>query len=510
MTNWNEGYVSDLNYTYGYYRELNPLHLKFALTLAGIKTPTIKNVCELGFGQGLSLNFISATLDAGVYGTDFNPSQAAFSSELNIDSGLDANIYDESFEVFCNRGDLPKFDIISLHGIWSWISEKNRSIIVDFIRDNLSPGGVVYLGYNTLPGWSHMLAIRDYMLHISNSTEANRSNIAESIKQSLNEVNKLIDAEPLILKSAPALKSQLEGLNSQAPEYLAHEYFNRDWMPMSFAEMSSRLTDAKLTFATSADALDQISSANFTEAQHSFLSQITDLTHREMSKDLMINQVFRKDYWVKGARRLNNTERLNLLASQKICLITDGEFEYAIIRHGRKITLERSIYEPVLEKLSDYKPYTIAEISDCIPADADQKFNMALEVICVLLGCAFVSPAHENVNQASIEKVKNLNRNLIQKIKPDANMKHLCSPIAATGIPMDWLGQLFVLSILNGGDQIEDLVSAALDRMNLEGRRMQKNGSIIENDAENISELRAKAKAFLEKKTPILRAHKIF
>ena len=151
MTNWNEGYVSDLNYTYGYYRELNPLHLKFALTLAGLKTPIIKNVCELGFGQGLSLNFISATSEARVYGTDFNPSQAAFACELNTDSGLEANIYDESFEVFCKKGDLPKFDIISLHGIWSWVSEKNRTIIVDFIRDNLSPGGVVYLGYNTLP-----------------------------------------------------------------------------------------------------------------------------------------------------------------------------------------------------------------------------------------------------------------------------------------------------------------------------------------------------------------------
>ena len=254
------------------------------------------------------------------------------------------------------------------------------------------------------------------MLNFSKSSDAKHSNISESIQQSLTEVSKLIDVDPLILKSSPALKSQLEGLRSQAPEYLAHEYFNKDWMPMSFAEVSSRLTDAKLTFATSADALDQIPSANFTETQHSFLTQIIDITHRELSKDMIINQVFRKDYWVKGARRLTNNERLSLLASQKICLITDSEFEYAVIRHGRKITLERSIYEPVLEKLSDYKPYTISEISNCIPADADQKFNMALEVICVLLGCAFVSPAYESVDQDSIMKVKNLNRNLIQKL----------------------------------------------------------------------------------------------
>ena len=36
---------------------LNPLNLNLALTYAGIKPPLIKNACELGFGQGISINF---------------------------------------------------------------------------------------------------------------------------------------------------------------------------------------------------------------------------------------------------------------------------------------------------------------------------------------------------------------------------------------------------------------------------------------------------------------------
>lgn len=51
MTTWSEGYVADIGYTYGYYTELNPLRSRFALIKAGLKPPSIKNACELGFGQ---------------------------------------------------------------------------------------------------------------------------------------------------------------------------------------------------------------------------------------------------------------------------------------------------------------------------------------------------------------------------------------------------------------------------------------------------------------------------
>jgi len=44
---------------------------------------------------------------------------------------------------------LPDFDYIGLHGIWSWISDENRQVIVDFIRKKLKVGGVLYISYNT-------------------------------------------------------------------------------------------------------------------------------------------------------------------------------------------------------------------------------------------------------------------------------------------------------------------------------------------------------------------------
>ena len=42
----------------------------------------------------------------------------------------------DSFAEFLSRDDLPDFDFITLHGIYSWVSPENRRTIVEFIRRN--------------------------------------------------------------------------------------------------------------------------------------------------------------------------------------------------------------------------------------------------------------------------------------------------------------------------------------------------------------------------------------
>ena len=78
MTDWNAGYMTDIAYTYGYYPELNPLRVQLAFLSAGLATPQAGTACELGFGQGLSVNAHAAASTTVWYGTDFNPAHAAF------------------------------------------------------------------------------------------------------------------------------------------------------------------------------------------------------------------------------------------------------------------------------------------------------------------------------------------------------------------------------------------------------------------------------------------------
>ena len=126
MSDWTGGYVADIGYTFGYYTELNPQRVRLAFLNAGLVPPKVGTACELGFGQGMSTNMHAAASVVQWHGTDFNPAQAGFAQELADVSGNGARLYDEAFDQFCSRTDLPEFDYIGLHGIWSWISDDNR------------------------------------------------------------------------------------------------------------------------------------------------------------------------------------------------------------------------------------------------------------------------------------------------------------------------------------------------------------------------------------------------
>ncbi len=118
---------------------------------------------ELGYGQGVAVNIAAASNNAEFWGADFNPAHAAHAQSLARASGAKAHFVDDSFAELLARGDLPAFDIIALHGVWSWVSDENRRAIVEIIRRRLKVGGAGYISYNTLPGWAMGMPLRHMM-----------------------------------------------------------------------------------------------------------------------------------------------------------------------------------------------------------------------------------------------------------------------------------------------------------------------------------------------------------
>ena len=119
MSNWAEGYVSDVTYTQGYYRELSPMALSLALMLRGLQAPDLSqalNYCELGFGYGLSLLTHAACFpNIKFYGTDFNPAHAVHAREVALKAGLsNIEVFDDSFEQLAQRD--QRAPDLRLHG----------------------------------------------------------------------------------------------------------------------------------------------------------------------------------------------------------------------------------------------------------------------------------------------------------------------------------------------------------------------------------------------------------
>ena len=55
------------------------------------------------------------------------------------------------FDELLQDATLPDFDIICPHGVYSWISPKNRRTVVALIRWRLKSGGLLYISYDAMP-----------------------------------------------------------------------------------------------------------------------------------------------------------------------------------------------------------------------------------------------------------------------------------------------------------------------------------------------------------------------
>ena len=276
MGDWSAGYVSELEYSFGYYAELNPLNMEAAFINSGYVYPAIENACELGFGQGLSINMHAAASTINWYGNDFIPAQASFAQQLARSSGANARLFDDSFEEFARRQDLPDFDFIGLHGVWSWISAKNRQVLVDFFKKKLKVGGVLYLSYNTLPGWANFAPVRHLMTQHADVLGAQGDGVASRINESLKFADELLQLNPLFAAANPGVADKLNSMKTQSRSYLAHEYFNKDWEPMHFSAVAELLGSAKLSYACSAAIVEDMNQLCLTEEQTAFLEQIPD------------------------------------------------------------------------------------------------------------------------------------------------------------------------------------------------------------------------------------------
>jgi hypothetical protein len=390
-SDWTSGYVADIGYTYGYYNELNPNRSILSFLNAGYVPPTQGVHCELGFGQGLSVNIHAAASGSLWYATDFNPSQAAFAQSLALASGADAYLTDEAFADFCNRSDLPDFDTIGLHGIWSWISDQNRTVIIEFIQKKLKVGGALYISYNTLPGWANFAPMRHLMIEHAASMTAAGAGRVRQVTEALDFTDKLVKTNPLFSRANPQVPEKFGKVKAQDPHYLAHEYFNRDWQPMYFSSIAGWLKSAKVEFVCSAHYLDHVDSINLSSEQQALISSVTDPVFKETVRDFVVNQQFRRDYWIKGPRKLNRTEQAELLRIQKV-LLTTSKVDVALKVNGSlgEAKMSDAIYSPILDLLSDHQPITIGAIELNVK-DKGINFENLIQALVVLTGAGHLA-----------------------------------------------------------------------------------------------------------------------
>ncbi|MBK5969053.1 MULTISPECIES: class I SAM-dependent methyltransferase [Thiorhodovibrio] len=510
MTDWTAGYVADLGYTHGYYNELNPTRIALALLNAGLAVPPITTACELGFGQGLGLNLHAAASPVRWWGTDFNPSQAAFARELTRLAGSEAQVFDDAFADFAQRPELPGFDFIGLHGIWSWISDENRRVIADFARRHLNPGGVLYISYNTFPGWAAFVPLRDLLKAHTDVLGAPGQGRVGRIDAAIGFVERLLATNPAYTRENPGILSRFEKIKGHNRAYLAHEYFNRDWAPTSLGTMAEWLQPAKLDYAGSAHPLDAIETIHLTAEQRGLLAELSDPLFQAGVRDLMVNQQFRRDYWIKGSRRLNPLEQLEQIRALRLILTTpSADVPRKTTGALGKANLDEHLYSLLLEVLADYQPRTFVEVEQRL-AGRPNAFAQLWEAVRILAGGGHLHLAQEEAIAAECRpRTKALNRHLMQQARGSDAIRFLASPITGGGINVERFHQLFLLARQQGRQTPADWARFVWDILKAQNQRVLKDGQALQREEDNLAHLTAEAESFAAKGLAVMEALQI-
>ena len=504
MTAWTGGYVTDLTYTHGFYRELTPALLAFAALAKGEHAPAADGqltYCELGCGQGFSTNLLAAANPhISFHATDFNPAQIAGAQRLAAEAGTpNVQFHDHAFADFAREPSLPAaFDIIALHGIYSWISPENRAHIAAFIRDRLKPGGIVYISYNTLPGWAAAMPLRRLLV---DQAGTRTGPIVPRIEEALDFAERLRATKPLYLAQNPAVETRLEGLKGMSRNYLAHEYFNRDWTPFYFADVAAELAAAKLDFLGSANLLDHVNAINLTDEQAALLAEVADPVRREGLRDYMVNQQFRRDIFAKGRLPHSVASVREVWLGTRFILSTPrAEVSLKVTGSRGGATLQADTYEPILNALAK-GPATLRQlIAD--PAVDGLGWGRLMQAFALLVGMGVVQsalPAKDDAKRA--QRTRAFNNAVCERAKTSADLAYLASPVTGGGVAVDRVAQLFLLARAR---KDVDPVQFAWTILSAQGQALIKDGKTLTTPDENIAELRARLAAFTAGPLPVL------
>ena len=328
MTGWASGYVSDVEYITGFYRQQSPAHLTLAALLVGVdgRLPLQDDAAhylELGCGRGMNACLVAASNPGWrVTAIDYNLAHIALARALAGEAGLsNVNFIEAAFGELA-PGAIPAADIVSMHGVWSWVAPSVRTDIVRLLRWVVAPGGLVHLSYNALPAWQGAVGLQRLVFEVGRRTPG-RSD--RQVAAGLAFASEMRNAKARYLNLDPLPGELLDRLADAAPGYLAHEYMNAQWSPCFHADVAEALAEAKLDWAGSANLLESFPDLMLPESLRGLLDRFEDPLLRELVKDTCISRQLRHDLFVRGARRLTNLERNEALSSLTLALTVPVE-----------------------------------------------------------------------------------------------------------------------------------------------------------------------------------------
>jgi len=452
---WTGGYVVETEYTYYHYNEISPANLSFVAKLKGLKpVPYDKpfTYFELGCGKGLSTNLYAAAYPyAQFYGNDFNPIHIESANKLAKAVGsTNITFVKKSFEDLLGL-DLPDFDYIVLHGIYTWVSEENRSYIVDFIAKHLKPGGMVYVSYNCITGSSDFVPLRRLLNELSERAEGS---LEERVKTAFSLVQKINSKKTQFFKGNSHVKKRFENFFKGDVKYVSHELFSKHWTLFHHADVANELKRAGVSFVGLGDTIENYTEFIIPPEHIEFFNTIKDPDVFEMMTDLILNRQYRADIFQSNIKK----EPLESLFSDlRFALITPRLKCESLVSLGI-LAKSKKIKESILDQLVD-GPKTAREIvKNIIGSDfSNEDLVTYINEACALVALNYVAPALSKEGEQKRKKMaSHFNDVLTESAVTD--IEGVLSPVLGAAVRVQYMHKMFVRGIKTGEKDLVDYV----------------------------------------------------
>jgi SAM-dependent methyltransferase len=316
MTRDINGYAADIPYLRDFKPMLAPAWLDHVALVAGVEPPVRQDGftwCDLGCGQGVTAAILAATHPAGVFhGIDAMRVHIDHACRLAARAAIpNVGFHAIDFAAAIDL-ELPQFDYIIAHGVYTWIDLESQRALRRFIDRRLKPGGLAYLGYNAMPGWARDLPfqrlVRELGRRFPGDSAARFAAAAEIVRA-------LADARAPALAASFTARELKERPDDYTPAYLVHEFMPAAWQPLYVTEVRAAMATIGLTPVGSATLSENFDRMVLNEEARKTLAAITEENARELVRDFYLDQRFRRDVFARGTRRLSPDERAGRLVS---------------------------------------------------------------------------------------------------------------------------------------------------------------------------------------------------
>lgn len=488
---WNHGYNVALGYTYGYYQETAPVWLDWALRLKNTTPPSAQSqhsggklrYLDLGCGQGFGLLLHAAAHpDMEFVGIDFNPVHIAHAQQLALRAGLhNVRFLEGDFAQLADAWptELGSFHYTVLHGIYSWMAPSLRQAIVGCLQSAVHIGGVVYVSYNAMPGWAARMPLQHLLRRIDQTAGLSP---VQAIEHGLRVCDRLQAAGAQVFADTPKLGLHIEkAVKPHSRNYVVQEYLHDNWHPLWFSQVVNELAVAKLLPVASAtlpeNYLPQVLPP---AARQTVLEGSADPILQQELTDLVTNQTFRRDLFMRGA-----VQSWPVLGHQQVLRTTFCSL-HPELEHDKRNTIKTGfgtvtgdapLYDILREALNT-GPQNVAQLL-VLPGVAPRNLNDVVQALTFLMHARQVTLWQVKPDKTVAHRV---NRAIAAAVCEGAPYGHAAAAHTSLGIPMnDLVLMLLDVCASQAGQKITPnaLNQGLRDRLQRLGRQLQHEGKPV-------------------------------